>query len=285
MKIATITMCTALGKVMADPKAYASQISKYRTPKATEVAAHALQELAKAFEADKATHEANLPAIETNLAIIEQVKAMMDGIGMPTSWTEPDRRSRARYPKSVRHDAGYLCDLRRQVKTDDGWATREHQHAGLLERYRAFEASAAEEDKRQASLVERARQMQLDKRKADMELAAILLRYELPIESSWHDVVEALRTRHQRLDLAVAMYQTRMDWSEGAWRVRDAVGRFTMCTDEDKAIMNDVLDGLTDFEDGRVFRDCTWSYDALFASVEDAQLATDVQLALDRVRE
>lgn len=280
MKIMPITMCTALGNVMASPQSYENDLSRWSKPKAASVAAHAIQQLAKAFEADKATHESNLPAIENNLAIVERITSLMDDIGMPKRWSERDSRSRSRYPRTISHDAGYLTDLRREVKVDDGWTYRQQQHAQLLERYLAYEAQAAEADARSAAAAERERQAEVERRKADVELAAILLRYELPIESSWADVLEALRSRNQRLDLAVAMQQTRCDWSEGPWRVRSAVDRFTMETDDDKAIINDVIDGLTDFEDGRVFRDCIWNYDALFGSVEDQQLAADVQRAL-----
>lgn len=49
---------------------------------------------------------------------------------------------------------------------------------------------------------------------------------------------------------------------------------------EDKDIANNVLGCMDDFEDGRVFRDTRWSYDALFASVEDRQMVADVQRAM-----
>jgi hypothetical protein len=34
-----------------------------------------------------------------------------------------------------------------------------------------------------------------------------------------------------------------------------------------------------------VFRDTTWNYDVLFASVADQQLSADVQTALDNARD
>ena len=115
MKIMQITMCTALGKVMASPQSYENDLSRWSKPKATSIAAHAMQQLANAFEADRATHESNLPAIENNLAIVERITALMDEIGMPKRWSERDSRSRSRYPKTISHDAGYLTDLRRDL--------------------------------------------------------------------------------------------------------------------------------------------------------------------------
>ncbi|MNV78716.1 hypothetical protein D3C71_1722230 [compost metagenome] len=113
-----------------------------------------------------------------------------------------------------------------------------------------------------------------------MELAAVLLRYELPLESSWSDVLDSLCEKDQRLDLAVAMQRTRGDWSEGPYRVKNALDRFQIETTEDKDIANDVLSCLDDFEDGRVFRDTNWNYGRLFASVKDETLSADVQKAL-----
>ena len=117
-----------------------------------------------------------------------------------------------------------------------------------------------------------------------MLFRSMLLRHELPIESSWDDVLEHLRKKDQRLDLAVAMEQTRGDWSDGPYRVRNALDRFQIHIDEDKAIATDVASCLYDFEDGRVFRDTTWSYSALYESVADKQLVSDCQTAMNHSR-
>jgi hypothetical protein len=220
-----------------------------------------------------------------NQEIIERVTALMAEIGMPSRFSERDLRSRSRYPKSITHDAGYLTDLRREVKTSDGWDHAQATYERLLADYRRFEAEAAKQKEQADRHKEREHNRLIEQRKADMALAAMLIRYELPIDASWEDVLEALRGRDKRLDLAVAMRQTRGDWSEGPYRVRYALDRFSVETDEDKAIANDVLDCLRDFDDGRVFRDTTWNYDVLFASVADQQLSADVQTALDNARD
>lgn len=82
--------------------------------------------------------------------------------------------------------------------------------------------------------------------------------------------------------LAFAIQQTRCDWSEGAYRVSAAFHRFTIKDNEDKEIANCIASILADFEDGREFRDCSWSYDRLFSSVADQQLASDTQKAMER---
>jgi len=285
LKIMPVTPVGAVGKCMGSPQSYSDRLKgsySYRDPSPDRVAAYALEQLEAARAADIAAHEANAPAIENNMAITERVNALMAEIGMPAKYSERDQHSRARYPKTITRPAGYLTDLLRECKTSDGFSAATSTYESLKQRYEAYAVTAQEETARIAQRAEQEKRAQADRRKADMELAAILLRYELPIDSTWDDVLENLRSRDQRLDLAVAMSQTRGDWFEGAYRVTSAISRFTIRTDEDKDIANDVLGCTHDFEDGRVFRDTAWNYDRLFASVDDKQLVADVQAAMQR---
>lgn len=279
LKIMPVEPCGAVGKCMGHPSSYMSSL-KYGEKTTARAAALALQQLEAARASDIATHEKNLPAMENNALIALQIKTLNEAVGMPARWSERDRNSRSRYPKTIGHDAGYITDIRRECKTDDGFDTATVTYERLLRSYREYEEQGKRDAEVAAQAKEREQAAALEKRKADIELAAMLLRYSLPIESTWADVLEALRGRHQRLDLAVAMEQTRGDWSEGPYRVRGAMERFTIRDNEDKNIANDVLGCMDDFEDGRVFRDTIWNYNRLFDSIEDRQLVADVQRAM-----
>lgn len=282
LKIHPVEPCNNIGKCMASPQSYASNMPRYSgSEDPARVASFALQQLEAARQRDVEAHERNLSAIEANKAVHAHVKAVMEAIGMPTRWSERDLKSRSRYPKTISHDAGYLSDLRREVPVTDSFEHATSTYQQLKQRYEAYAEQAAAEAEQKAAAAQRQRDAQVAKRRADMELAAVLLRYGLPIESTWRDVVHALAEKHQRLALAIAMQQTRGDWSEGPWRVRDALAAFQIETTEDKDIANDVLSCLEGFCDGRVFRDTTWSYDALFASITDQQLVADARLALN----
>lgn len=279
LTIQPVEICGAIGKCMSSPASYASRMS-YGSDKPRAVAGHAMRELEAARARDVATHEKNLPAIEANKAVAARVEALMAEIGMPKSYSERDTKSRARYPKTITHAAGYIGDLRRHCPTSDSFEHATSTYERLKKEYEAY-ATRAEEEAKQAD-AKRAREAEalVEKRKADMELAAVLLRYKLPLESSWSDVLDALCEKDQRLDLAVAMQRTRGDWSEGPYRVKNALDRFQIETTEDKDIANDVLSCLDNFEDGRVFRDTNWNYGRLFASVKDEALSADAQKAL-----
>ena len=283
-KIMPVELCGQIGKCMASPSGYASRLSTYSTPTAARVATHAMQELEAARAKDVAAHERNLPALEHNKAIAALIEAVMTEAGIPRSYSERDTTSRSRYPKTITRQAGWIGDLARNCLTSDGFDAATLSYERMKKEYTAYAERAKVEADHAAQHAQRERDAELAKRKADMELAGMLLRHGLPIESDWDNVLEHLRSKDQRLDLAVAMEQTRGDWSEGPYRVRNALDRFQIVTDEDKEIANDVASCLYDFEDGRVFRDTTWSYSALYESVTDKQLVSDCKTAMNNSR-
>lgn len=283
MQAMPVERCGFVGKCQASPSGYASSVISYAKPSTDRVAQHALQQLEAARAKDVETHEKNQAAIENNKAVRAHIVAMMKAVGVPDSWSERDQTSRARFPKNKTVRAGYLNDIDRYVLIDDGFASATFTYESLKTRYDEYATRAKTEAEQAARERAAAEERKKEERRRDMALAGILLRYELPAESEWSDVLETLRSKNQRLDLAVAMQQTRGDWSEGPYRVSDALSRFTIETTEDKDIANDILSCLDGFEDGRTFRDTAWGYDRLFASVEDQQLAADVRLAASNV--
>lgn len=74
------------------------------------------------------------------------------------------------------------------------------------------------------------------------------------------EIKSELRKRDKYLDLAVAGVETRNDWSEGCYRVENALSRFTIETPADQEIFDEWQSRCEDFDDGRVFRDCEHNY-------------------------
>lgn len=268
----------------SSPASYRSYMeSRWRTPNDEEVATFALQKLEEARKMDIEAHERNKPLIEINKAIAARIDALMTEVGMPRQWSEPDRKSRARFPKPIIHAAGFIGDLARECKTSDGfeWLTTQYERMkATYEQYLKDSKGKAEREKKER---EEAASKEEAKRRADMELATLLNRYKLDIMSSWSDVAEALRSKNKYLDLAAAGQAVRNDWSEGPYQVQYAIDSFTIENERDQEIYDDIQSCLEDFEDGRVFRDTKWSYDALFGLVEDAQLLEDYQTAYSRI--
>lgn len=270
-----------VSKCMSSPQSYASGLSSWRTPTAKEIAAKALRELETARAKDVEAHERNLPKIEINKQIREKIIAVMKEAGIPDFYSERDTKSRSRFPKSIRRDAGYLGDLGRNVKISDGFDSATQTYNMLKSRYDEYAKQAEQEDAKRQAEKEREAASALERRRNDLKLAEIILRYSLPETTEWSDVLDALRQKDQRLDLAVAMSQTRGDWSEGYYRVSDAISRFVVNTPQDAEIQTDILACFNDDIDGRVFRDTTWNYSRLFAEATDQQLSKDIQTAME----
>lgn len=284
-KVSALEKVGNVAACQSHPSGYASLLSSYPTPSPDRVARHALQQLEAARQKDIEAHERNLPLIEENKAVHAAVAALMAEVCMPAKWTERDTSSRSRYPKTVTHAAGWQTDLTREARIDDGFAYATSTYESLKARYQAYAEQAEQEAAKARAAKEREAAAEIEKRRADMAMASILLRYSLPIESTWSDVLDALCAKDQRLALAVAMEQTRGDWSDGPYRVRDALGDFKIETTEDKDIANCILECLEDFSDGRVFRDCAWNYGRLFGEADDQQLVADIRQALSNNRD
>jgi hypothetical protein len=171
--------------------------------------------------------------------------------------------------------------MRAHIPINDGFESAKSTYERLKASYDKFAQDAEAEAEKEVQAAARAAEAEKQARRENIELAKIILRYDLQEDSTWDDVLEALRDKDQRLDLAVAMMQTRSDWSGGFYRVSDALSRFKIDNDTDKDIAGDVIGCMHD-DDGRVFRDTTWNYSRLFAEAEDKQLSTDIQLAAEK---
>lgn len=280
-KVLPVEKCSNINACIYDPAGYRHEFrSAYSTPSNLQIAKKALECLYAAWAKDQEIHAKNLPAIENNQRIHDEVKAIMKAIGIPDRWKEKDLKSRARYTKYIEQAAGYLGDLARNVPVFDGFNERQYQ--GLKQRYAEFLSKAEQADKDAQLQREREAKAAIERQKSDIEKAAIILRYELdPAQLwDWTDILGVLRKKDQRIDLACAMQMTRGDWSEGYYRVSDALDRFKVETEEDGDIYRDVCSCFSDDIDGRVFRDTAWSYGRIFESVTDTQLAADAQNAL-----
>jgi hypothetical protein len=66
------------------------------------------------------------------------------------------------------------------------------------------------------------------------------------------------------INLIVSMQQTRGDWSQGFYRVKNSIDKFNIKNEEEQNIIATILKESYDCEDGRVFRDMKFNYDYLY---------------------
>lgn len=276
-----VKQCEAVRKLSEYDSNYGGQgrFSASWTVKANE----AERILARAWAGDQATHAGNAEAIAHNLALRTHITEVMQAAGVKDDYRVPDTKSRSRYPKSKLVYAGYKSDIAHFIPVSDGFAAAELRQQKLAVLFAGWRSKADEEKNAKAAEAEREK----TKRMADMELATILVRYGLPIDSEWWSVAQELRKRDKYLDLACAMENVRCDWNDGCDEVSSALGRFEIVAGDDAKIAADVASAVVRFSDdrdGRYFRDTTWSYGALYTLVADKQLLADGKLANERAR-
>jgi hypothetical protein len=226
-------------------------------------------------------HEKNLPAIENNKALRKKVELMMSAIGIPRSWSERDWKSRARTPKYIKHTAGYLGDLNLNCPVDDGYSAACEAYKRFQERVDKY----VKENEAADAQAQKAKEAKEREEKRERIRASLTVKLGLPFDTESIDVLHHILEKSKLLRLAHAMRQTRNDWSDGPYRVETAL--FSSEDPTEKEINADVASYLSDFEDGRVFRDCTWNYDRIFSLIAetDADLISDYNQACEAAKE
>lgn len=259
-------------------KGYYGEYKECITVKQLENVKNALEEKYRSLLIDiEATHNANIPRIENNKLLREKVFLMMDAVGIPRTWGQYEIPKGRRTKQWITHVAGYDEDLNRNVKVDDGYAVAARSVDSCLKDIdRIFNelktGIAKEEQKKLAEEKEKAKALWL---------AKMQVKYSLDETAGVETVLSTILSKDKYLDLAHAMMETRNDWSDGFYRVEDALGRFSVVTDEDHRIY-ECVNLLTEDDydvDGRVFRDCAWNYDVLFGLVLDKGLLEDYNKA------
>lgn len=232
---------------------------------------------------DQVAHEENRAAIENNVMVRAKITELMKAAGVPDTY-QAKKPSRSIYTKWEKRDAGYLGDLARNFPITDQFA----QVQALYESKLKAVTAAREKLEAEKATAKTERDHAAARRKADLKLAAIVVRHGMPEDTDWRDALEILRRKCKYMDLAIAGQQTRGDWSEGGWRVDAALKRFTIEDNRDKDIAADLMGCLRAMNegdtDGRTFRDTEWSYDKLFALV-DAALLADARVCLENIHD
>lgn len=210
-----------------------------------------------------ADHATNLAAIENNMKLTQKISLIMHNIGIPAKITRKDWTGRRRNPKEVTTHAGYIDDLQRHVPVDDEYSIAENRYKAFMadiDRYR----KRSDDEKREADRIKAAQQREETKIRVR---AALAVKYGLNYDTDLSELLDHLLGLNKYLRLAYYLRKNRGDWNDGYNYAEMGIDSFTVETDIDKAIVADITSHFSDFEDGRVFRDCEWNYDRLFGIV------------------
>jgi len=215
----------------------------------------------------------NIEVSEYNKKIRETIKMFMMNFGIPEHYFINDPKSRARYPKSKRIDSGYIEDLNKKFPIGPAQFIKPN-----IEDYKRKVTTAANLRLKEIEAAEIEKKFEENKRKQIVFITEFYKKYH-EIKENFYDTVANLDqysllqdiiNRNKYLRLAYYLHQNRLDWSDGYGYAETGIDGFEVATDEDKDIIQYLRSLIEDWDgDGRVFRDCKYSYEFLYDKVKN----------------
>ena len=234
----------------------------------------ALSRAAKAYEESKLLVAENQKICAENSRIVNSLIDSIRNAGIPERVEVVVSGPRAQRTKREMQDAPWKS-LSRQVRTFDTWTQSEQYYKDFLGRVKKWqdEIAAKAREKEQAAAKDKARI------EAESKRIALCLKYGFdPVKTAESDLRDLLLSKNKYLRLAYYLERNRNDWNEGPDFAETGLSGFKIETADDQLIYDNIQGFITDWDgDGRVFRDCTWSYSRLYAEFVPAELMTDFQ--------
>lgn len=236
-----------------------------------------------AFEENKKIHEENISKIEENRKTIQEIYDFMESKGIPKTYRTVDQKSRKTFKPTITVTSGYVQDISRIFDNNDGYEN-------FVKNYESIKEKLVDVKKRCAALKVKVDRETEKKKKANkdfIDLIKLNQKYEFfkeeemsieDISDLSNELLYHIAGKNNILNLAYAMEQTRCDWNDGCDKVEYAL--FHPTNDLEIEIINDINEAIESFydcQDGRVFRDCNWSYTELYKIVsnENTELFSD----------
>ncbi|MEF3312565.1 hypothetical protein PV433_27115 [Paenibacillus sp. GYB004] len=236
--------------------------------------------LSRLTEFDQPTHEENLRKKATNTKTEQSLMSLLYRIGLQTKFTG---YSSKRSTRQTEQAYNYPSEIRGQIPTHYDENAIESQKNLLLKQFGDIynkELSKVREERQKKEREEA-------DRLANKKLALLLAKYDLSLESEWSDVLDAIIERNKYLRLGHYLDRNRADWNDGDWYARRGLDGFEIETEIDQKIYNNISQHCGEGWgfDGRIFRDCKFNYDVLFAMAaeQDAGLYSDYETVREMV--
>lgn len=217
----------------------------------------------------------NEEVINHNRRVVEIINLFMRTIGIPETYTATDPKSRARIPKKITHRAGYKQDIERNISLSD---TLLYNFTNTIKNKRNeitkwSEGVIADIRSQEALKIAEER----FKKEANV-LATLRVKYGLEYDSELDDISEVILGKDKYLRLAYYLELNREDWNDGPYYASVGIDSFKIESEQDQEIEDEIGDLIHNWEgDGRVFRDCQWSYGALYG-LSNPELYKDLML-------
>lgn len=233
-------------------------------------------------EIDQSIHQENIQKAEKNRRTERAVLELLQRIGIADShYGYASKRS----SKQTKLSYSFPSEIRGQIPTYYQESKIEDLKKSLIKQF----AELYDREVNKIRDARRAKEKEEADRLANKKLALLLAKYDLDLESEWSNVLDKILEKNKYLRLAHYLRMNREDWNEGDWYARRGLDQFTIETEEDRLIYDNISSYTGegwDF-DGRVFRDCTYNYDVLFsmATDQDGDLYRDYETVKESLDE
>ncbi len=219
------------------------------------------------LEQIKPTFEDNKAIIAHNILVVDRIKLFMGEIGIPSTYSERDPKSRARIPKTISHSAGYLQDIRRNISLADS------SYNAILNQIKTVRDSVDRTTSIRISKIVEEEKVAAKRAKEEEDarkLAYYQVKYGLPSDADYEIVLDKILSLDKYLRLGHYLLMNRNDWNDGYSYAETGLGGFGVDSDEDKLIVDTLQKIISDYDvDGRYFRDSEYGYDYLFSKVPE----------------
>lgn len=240
----------------------------YNTPQ------EAMSALDKAFENAKKVDEINSEVGAFNNNLYRKLITLLESCGL----TKTTRQKKS--PRSIKYvteKAEWYNNIYIAMPKCAGYyKSSEVRYAEYKKEIEAWQKSIEDEKLK----LEKEELDRKTKRQQDINIAYLIHKYNLGIESTPEDLLEAILKKSQYLMLAHYMQENRSDWSDGPEYVEYGLQQFKVTNNTDEEIVKEISCLVNEWEgDGRCFRDCNYNYNILFGMV-DTELLEDYNKAI-----
>ncbi len=232
-----------------------SYLRGYSTPEAARAAAE------QAYGKSLSVAAENAAIIDNNKRVAARLVQLIKNAGLPDKVSI--RRPRSRF-KTDSVETDWAQAIRTQIPTGDQWPMLKDGYDQWLRQCDAWRRDldaevAAKKEAEKASrrtIANEALRQGLNEKYGTGDLDLVDLKFNL-------------LDKNKYLRLASFLRRNRGDWSDGCDFARMGLDGFKAESDLDRSIALCIRECCVDFEDGRVFRDCEWNYDRLFAMAKE----------------
>lgn len=215
-------------------------------------------------EHDKPIHEENIIKSKSNKETRNALYSLLERVGIKSEYLGyPNKRAKNR--QWIKYN--WVSEINNQIPIyDENLLTKlVNAYKDIINEWYENEIKYIKEE--QKKLEEEKKQKEHNK-----VLALLLAKYDLDLDKDWNDLLEVVISKNKYLSLAYYLERNRGDWSNGCDYAEIGLMDFTIENEIDKEIYDDIQQYINDWEnydDGRVFRDCRYNYNALYEMVNE----------------